>query len=427
MKVAFATYDAPRDVGGVSTWLQRLLPLLQAAGIEVEVHLMAIDGKSGSNCEFFKEHGISFRWIPWQENLRQGVRAFLKFLEESQPDVYVPNCMLPAYFAAAYAKKAGIPTVGVLHSHDDFYWGLVDEFINGSPRFRVTAIVPISRFLESELISAAAMRGVTIRQIDLGVPIPPRETQAPKSVFRLVYIGRLTERAKRVSDVATALCAVARGDPSLQAWIVGDGDARDSVEAIIRKENMGAQVQLLGRIDNKEIYDVLAQCHALVLLSDYEGLPISMLEAMAAGVVPICLDTRSGIREALEDGKNGLIVKDRAEDFFNAVKKLQIDSAMWQRLSLAARETIRQRYSVEACARQWAGLLEGLDKARSTKKKFKAPQLLRLPPPNPKFGYHDTRQSWRRILRNYIRSNPVMHRMAKAVVVRFKKNGRSQI
>ena len=336
MKVAFATYDAPQDVGGVSTWMRRILPLLQMACIEVDVHVMA--GKPGVNCEYFKKHGIAVRWIPSQVHLPSAVRSFLNLLEESQPDVYVPNCIIPAYFAAGYARRSGIPTVGVLHSDDSFHWGLVDEFIKGQPEFRVSAVVPVSSFLESEVSSTAALLGVTVCRIGYGVPIPAKLAEPPTSVFRLVYIGRLVEEQKRVSDVATALCAVAQRIPNLEAWIVGEGWARNAVEDIIREKGNG-RVRLLGWVDNANIYDVLGQCHGLVLLSDYEGLPVSMLEAMAAGVVPICLDTRSGIREALEHGANGLIVKDRADDFFSAVKALS-DPAKWQKLSLAARETV---------------------------------------------------------------------------------------
>src|SRR5262249_47768385 len=120
MKVSFATYDAPQDVGGVSTWLQRVLPLLQMAGIQVDVHLMAFGGKPGTNCAFLEKNGIKVRWIPWQWHVPYAVRSFLTFLEASQPDVYVPNCLLPAYFAAGYARRSGIPTAGILHSDDPF-------------------------------------------------------------------------------------------------------------------------------------------------------------------------------------------------------------------------------------------------------------------------------------------------------------------
>jgi glycosyltransferase involved in cell wall biosynthesis len=224
----------------------------------------------------------------------------------------------------------------------------------------------------------------------------------------------LVEEQKRVSDVATALCAVAQRIPNLEAWIVGEGPARNAVEDIIRKKGNG-RVRLLGRVDPANIYEVLGQCHGLVLLSDYEGLPISMLEAMAAGVVPICLDVRSGIREALEHGVNGLIVKDRTDDFFSAAKALG-DPAKWQKLSLAARETARRRYSIEECARQWVRLLRRLNSARVARASFNAPKVLRLPPRNPKFGHQDMRLPWQTRLQDYVRSVPTIHRMAKAAL-----------
>src|SRR5205823_7198333 len=99
-----------------------------------------------------------------------------------------------------------------------------------------------------------------------------------------------------------------------------------NVERIIETSEVDTQrIRLLGRVDVSSVYSVLRDCHALVLLSDYEGLPVSMLEAMAAGVVPVCLDTRSGIRDAIQHGFNGLIVKDRKDDFHGAVRTLKKD------------------------------------------------------------------------------------------------------
>jgi glycosyltransferase involved in cell wall biosynthesis len=416
MKVAFATYDMPQDVGGVSTWMQRTLPLLQAAGVDVEVHIMALGGRPGPNCAFYKEQCIPVRWTSWQEHLPYGVRSCLKLLEQSQPDVYVPNCILPAYFAAGYARQSGIPTVGILHSDDPFYWGLVDECIDGIAQFRLSAVVAVSRFLESEVSQLASARGVTVSRIGCGVPIPEKSAALPESAFRLIYVGRLVEEQKRVSDVAAALCEVARRIPNLEALIVGDGPARNSVERIILQNEMSTRVRLVGRIDNTNIYDVLVHCHGLVLLSDYEGLPVSLLEAMAAGVVPICLDIRSGIREALQHGVNGLIVKDRGEDFFSAVNALQGDPANWQTFSIAARQTVRQRYSVKDCAQKWLDLLHRLNARRNVITKFKAPWTLRLPPPNKKFGHYDTRLPWRRRLRDYTLTVPAIHHVIKAAL-----------
>jgi colanic acid/amylovoran biosynthesis glycosyltransferase len=413
MKVCFVTYDLS-GIGGATIFLERLLPILQTAGIEPEVHAMGRGGKPGVHCRFFKEQGITVRWTPLLMHVPYAVRSFLRLLEDSQPDIYVPFFVLPAYYAAGYAKRAGIPTVGALFSDELYFSGIVDEFVNGDPDFRLSAVVPVSTFLESQVSSTAAARGAIVRRIANGIPIPARTAEPAGSVFRLVYTGRLVEEAKRISEVTNALCAAAQNIPNLEAWMTGEGDARPAVEAIIREKGMSARVRLLGRVDN--VYDVLAQCHGLVLLSDYEGLPVSVLEAMATGVVPICLDTRSGVREAIEHGVNGLIVNDRGADFLAAVRGLQSDPAKWQQLSLAARETARKRYSIEESARQWVDLLEHLFIRKAERADFPAFGTLRLPPPNPNFGIYGASLPWHKRTEDYIKTVPPLYRMARAAV-----------
>jgi hypothetical protein len=176
---------------------------------------------------------------------------------------------------------------------------------------------------------------------------------------------------------------------------------------------MGGRVKLLGWVDNAQIYHLLAQCHSLILLSDYEGMPVCVMEAMAAGVVPICLDTQSGIRETIEHGVNGLIVKDRATDFVAAVSGLQSDITKWRELSFAARETARRRFSIEECARQWIDLLENLHRPSPARAQFKGPRVLQLPPPDPKFDFFGKTLTRKQILEEYIRSTPPLYRVAK--------------
>ena len=391
MKVVFATYDSPNDVGGVSSWLQRLLPKLQAAGIEVEVHLLAFGGRPGVNCAAFEKLGIPFRWQPWVEDTRAAVRNCLQLLEQSQPDIYVPGCLLPAYHAAALVRRQGVHTVGILHSDDTFYWGVVDEFANGQTAGRLSALVTVSKFLQTTVPALIDNQSVLSRQIGYGVPLSDEVASPPTSVFRLVYIGRLEEEQKRISDVARALCAVVNQNLAVEAWIVGEGSGRPAVEQIIQAGGVDPQrVKLLGRVDVARIYSVLRDCHALVLLSDYEGLPVSVLEAMSVGVVPICLDLRSGIREAVQPGVNGLIVKDRQTDFYAAVQTLQGDPALWKKLSTNARATVRENFSEDICAAAWVELLGSLGKSQRLDR-LKIPRRFRLPPVNPKFGSQDNR------------------------------------
>ncbi len=388
MKVAFCHYDSPNDVGGVSSWLQRLLPRLQAAGFEVEVHVLGVEGV---NCAWFARQGIPFRLSPGDVEMSQQVRNCLKLIEASQPDVYVPNCIVPAYFAAGYARRQGVQTVGVLHSDDPFYWGVVDEFINGAPAFRLSAVVAVSKFLEEAVAADTLKNKVVTRRIGCGVPLTHERAQRSGEIFRLVYTGRLEEEQKCISEVTRSLCAVVKQNPGVEAWIVGEGSARASVERIIQTSGVDPlRVKMLGRVENSNIYSLLRQCHAFVLLSDYEGLPVSQLEAMAAGVVPVCLEMRSGIREAVQPGVNGLIVQNRQADFYAAVQALQNNPALWSELSANASATIQKHFSEGACAQAWVELLAALSKS-PRRGPIKSPRFILLPRRNPKFGVYDQR------------------------------------
>jgi glycosyltransferase involved in cell wall biosynthesis len=101
----------------------------------------------------------------------------------------------------------------------------------------------------------------------------------------------------------------------------------------------------------------------LVLLSDYEGLPIALLEAMACGLIPVCLRIRSGVGQLIEQGKTGFLVDDRGDDFVATIRAIASDSELRSRVSRAARERIVAQYSDEVNGSRWAALLS--DRSRT--------------------------------------------------------------
>jgi hypothetical protein len=93
------------------------------------------------------------------------------------------------------------------------------------------------------------------------------------------------------------------------------------------------------------------------LLSDYEGLPIALQEAMACGLVPVCLNEESGLNELIKHGENGFIVNDREEDYFLHLSKLTDNRELWKKLSIASRKTIETHYNIEQSYEKWLSLL----------------------------------------------------------------------
>lgn len=387
-RVVFGHYDLPTDVGGVSTWIQALVPDLIQRGLDVRVHILNGADAPGPNIRHFQALGVPTRWARASPTLLEGVRQCVAWINQDQPDIYVPNSILPAAYAGAYAGRFGLRTVGVLHSDDAYFSGIIEDFIAKDSVGRLTEVVAVSEFLRSR-VESLGIQDLPCHQIPCGVPIPATTTAYNPERFRIAYLGRLSEEQKQISKVTRAICEAAKRHPKLEAVIIGDGPARSAAEKIVAEHPNGNRVHLTGRLNNQEVFGILQDVQALVLLSDYEGLPVSLLEAMATGVVPVCLRMRSGIRELLVSGENGIVVEDREEDFQRAITHLMRDQDLWLHCSSRARKTVVDAFSMSRCHEKWHSVLCNLGKAGGAAIKYPIPVPQKIPSPHRLFGWHE--------------------------------------
>ena len=388
LKVVFCHYDLLHDVGGVSTWIQALVPDLRRQGLDIRVHILSGDNEPGPNILHFQRLGIPLSWAKSPPTLLQGVKQCVSWINQDRPDIYVPNSILPAAYAGAYASQFGLKTVGVLHSDDSFFSGIVEELVAKENIGRLSEVVAVSDFLQRK-VEALGIPNIPCHRIPCGVPIPDSSTKFELNRFRIAYLGRFTEEAKQVSKVTRSLCEALSRHPNLEAVMIGDGPARPSVEKIIAAHPDKARIQLTGLLSNQEVFSILKDIQALVLLSDYEGLPVSVLEAMATGVVPICLNVRSGLKELLISGENGLIVEDRGESFQRAVGSLINNPELWNKCSHQARRTVAAQFSREICHEKWYTVLSRLGQTSGKFIPYPIPVPKRTPTPNPLFRWHE--------------------------------------
>jgi glycosyltransferase involved in cell wall biosynthesis len=162
------------------------------------------------------------------------------------------------------------------------------------------------------------------------------------------------------------------------------------VEQILRAEGKGLPVQLVGFVEHAQLLQHLLKCHAVVLLSDYEGLGLALLEGMACGVVPIGLHGAPCVTEFVADSVNGLLVGDRGDEFVAAVRRLRDDPQLWERLARAAHAKAIE-FSVAACADHWQELLHTLVNSSGPRQPLQIPRWLHLPPVHPALSWLDPR------------------------------------
>ena len=154
MKVTFCAYDRADYFCGPNTWLRRLLPDLRRQVIDIRVLFIThSDPASCPTLVALRQQGIACTSVVKHDFIEDRIRWILESLRVDPPDLFVPHLMLPALYAARWVRKAGIPTIGVMHSSDSFYYGLLSQFVLGSPEYNLSALVAVSRYLEDQVIS----------------------------------------------------------------------------------------------------------------------------------------------------------------------------------------------------------------------------------------------------------------------------------
>jgi glycosyltransferase involved in cell wall biosynthesis len=206
-----------------------------------------------------------------------------------------------------------------------------------------------------------------------------------------MYAGRLAQEQKRILDIVDAFASAAHQVPGTEYSIFGDGPEQQAVADKLAQSEVSA-VTLHGPVPPDVLLQQMQQHDVIALMSDYEGLPIALVEGMACGLVPICYDFASGAREIIQDGVNGIIIKDRGPSFIAAIQRLKQSPSLRQRLARNARKTVDREYSSSINHARWAELLTILDtEAGPGLRPIRQPLRLRLPPSEPRFRGEDWR------------------------------------
>lgn len=173
-------------------------------------------------------------------------------------------------------------------------------------------------------------------------PAPPELAGRPNVILSLARL----ERDKGIFDLLDAVAAVRAAVADVRLVCAGEGD-REAVAAHAERLGIRDAVKFVGWVGPSGKRALLESAAVLALPSYSEGLPASLLEAMAAGV-PVVASTVGGIPEIVSDGTTGLLAApgDQAA-LARHLRKLLLDRALAGRLGAAGREAVRLRHCAE--------------------------------------------------------------------------------
>ena len=133
---------------------------------------------------------------------------------------------------------------------------------------------------------------------------------------------------------------------SFNISIFGIGPLKESLNKQIKELNLEEYVKLEGFCG--DIYPVLKSMDLFILTSINEGLPMSLLEAMAIGT-PVLSTAVGGIKEVIEDGETGLLVPSKAiDEFEEALIRLYQNKDLRNSLASQAKEHVNKQYNIES-------------------------------------------------------------------------------
>jgi len=176
--------------------------------------------------------------------------------------------------------------------------------------------------------------------------------------LKLVYVGRLL-RAKGLFEAIEAMAELKRDGRELRLCIAGEGPDLSELMAATEKAGLNHCVQFLGGVYAAEKQRLWLDSDLFVFPSYTEGLPYSLLEAMAAGCVPVTTPV-AAIPDVMRNGEHGLFVpvKD-ASALALAVAALDDDRESLIRMAKAARRRVLERYTVARLADDFHRLYDG--------------------------------------------------------------------
>lgn len=227
-----------------------------------------------------------------------------------------------------------------------------------APRF--AAHVGVGRTAAALVEADLGLPAGTLRVIPNGVPVVEHPTPTPRTgAPRIVAVSRFDP----VKGLDVLVRAIAEVRSDVRVVVFGDGPERSRIEALISELGVGDRVELAGWAD--DVRARLVDFDLFVLPSRLEGLPMSLLEAMQAGVAAIATDVGS-VDEVIDDGVTGRIVPpDDPSALAAAIDELVADDERRAKMASAGREVALAKFTSDANVAAYEALYdEVLERSR---------------------------------------------------------------
>jgi glycosyltransferase involved in cell wall biosynthesis len=284
------------------------------------------------------------------------MQSVLRQLSEFRPTVVVSTLSATSFEVLRYLPP-GVFRVGMAQNDDCDVYALVRTYAS-----QLDLMAAVSKRIKETLAGMSEFANIPVGYLPYGVPMPQEKGAdmfADGAPLRILYLGRLDQAQKRVRLFPEIFQCLRSSGIAFHWTIAGDGPEKTFLEASMRSPSPHQTVLFTGTIDYASVPKLLSEHDVFLLASHCEGLPLTILEAMGSGLVPVVSDVASGIPELIDDSCGMRVGLQDVPGYAKAVIWLHEHREAAKKLSKNARERVRNEFSIAAMTDRWLAVLPG--------------------------------------------------------------------
>lgn len=353
-KVAFCT---PPHYGGIYSVFRRIRAATASHGWDVTAVYTTDDpGRWYGFDAALGQDGVVCAPVGGGD-LKAQARALTEWFEANGFRIVIPMSSPPALAAVPHLPHSIQVVTRCInitpHAYRLASWGLpwIDRVVHTSPR---QAHDLRRRYRVPAAILSHVPNAVDTSRLAVG-----RTFRASDQPLRIIFLDRLEHTQKRVFLLPELLRRLDTRGVSFELVVVGDGPEREALANRLQPWVSRGAARFVGAVPNDSVGAYLGEADVLLKVSRSEGFPSSVIEAMAAGVVPVVSRLRGVTDWIVRDGETGILCAlDDVGAFAVACERLHRDRGLMHELSQTGARDVVKRFNLPAFGRAWSAVFE---------------------------------------------------------------------